>query len=128
MTTIEIAAQTGAVVTVEPGQRLDIVDVEGAQVADMFAVAADDHSEWLSTSATRTANGRLFPLVGESFLTGSYRPLLTFEADGSPGVHDMLAAPCSPPMYASATTAVAARTSGCPPSESAGGRPPCPTR
>lgn len=100
MTTIEIAAQTGAVVTVEPGQRLDIVDVEGAQVADMFAVAADDHSERLSTSATRTANGRLFPLVGESFLTGSYRPLLTFEADGSPGVHDMLAAPCSPPMYA----------------------------
>lgn len=99
METVEIAAQTGAVVTLETGERLAIVDVEGCQVADMFAVSADDDGEWLSTSATRTAAERLFPMVGQSFLSISYQPLLTFESDDSPGMHDMLAAPCSPRMY-----------------------------
>lgn len=99
METVEIAAQTGAVVTLEPGQLLTVVDVEGCQVADMFAVSTDDDREWLSTTATRTATERLFPMVGQSFLSVSYRPLLTFERDDSPGMHDMLAAPCSPRMY-----------------------------
>ncbi len=100
MHTVEVAAQTGAVVTLSAGQRLSIIDVEGGQVADLFAVSTDDHLQWLSTSATRTAARRLFPAVGEQFLSGDYQPLLTFERDDSPGVHDMLAAPCSPAMYA----------------------------
>lgn len=99
MTTIEIPPQSGALVTLAAGQRLRIVDVEGSQVADLFAVSADDHDEWLSVSTTRTAAGRLFPEVGGYFLTGTYAPLLRFDRDDTPGVHDMLAAPCSPAMY-----------------------------
>lgn len=99
MTTIEIAPQTGALVTVHAGSYLRIVDVEGSQVADMFAVSVADHNEWLSVTTTRTASGRLFPAVGEHFLTCSYQPLLRFERDDTPGVHDMLAAPCSALMY-----------------------------
>lgn len=98
-TTIEIPPQSGAIVRLSPGHRLRIVDVEGTQVADMFAVLADDTAEWLSVSVTRAVNWRLFPSVGGRFLSTAYRPLLTFESDDSPGVHDMLAAPCSAEMY-----------------------------
>lgn len=99
-TTIEIAPQSGAIVKLSPGHRLRIIDVEGTQVADLFAVLADDTDEWLSVAVTRAANWRLFPKVGEMFLSTSYLPLLVFERDDSPGVHDMLAAPCSAEMYA----------------------------
>jgi uncharacterized protein YcgI (DUF1989 family) len=98
-TTIEIAPQSGVIVEMSPGHRIRIVDVEGSQVADLFAVLAEDLTEWLSPSATRVVSGRLFPAVGESFVSTAYRPLLTFERDDSPGVHDMLASPCSAEMY-----------------------------
>lgn len=99
MTVVDIPPQSGALVTVPAGGLLRIIDVEGSQVADLFAVAVGDHDQWLSVSASRTAAGRLFPVVGEAFVTGDYRPLLSFERDDTPGVHDMLAAPCSATMY-----------------------------
>lgn len=99
-TIVEVAPQSGAIVKLSPGHRLRIVDVEGAQVADLFAVLAHNSDEWLSVAVTRTVNRRLFPQVGGIFLSTSYRPLLAFERDDSPGVHDMLAAACSAEMYA----------------------------
>ena len=98
-TTVEIPAQRGAVVGLAAGHRLRIIDVEGSQVGDLFAVSASDRNEWLSASATRGRAGRMFPAVGQSFVSNAWRPLLTFERDDSPGVHEMLAAPCSPEMY-----------------------------
>lgn len=99
MKTIDIPAQTGAAVTLAPGHRLRIIATEGTQVADVFAVSTSDLDESLSVSVTRAMNGRLFPAVGQSFFSTSYRPLLAFERDDSPGVHEMLAAPCSAEMY-----------------------------
>lgn len=98
--TVDIPAQSGAVVTMAPGELLRIIDVEGSQVADLFAVSAEYPDDWLSVAVTRGVNWRLFPAVGQPFMSHSYRPLLTFERDDSPGVHDMLAAPCSAEMYA----------------------------
>ncbi len=86
--------------TMAPGELLRIVDVDGSQVADLFAVPADDLGDCLSVAVTRGVNWRLFPAVGQPFLSHSYRPLLTLARDDSPGVHDMLAAPCSAEMYA----------------------------
>jgi len=97
---VDIAAQSGAIVKLSAGHRLRIVDVEGTQVADLFAALVEDTDEWLSVAVTRAVNWRLFPEVGGMFLSTSYRPLLAFERDDSPGVHDMLAAPCSDQMYA----------------------------
>lgn len=99
-TAVDIPAQHGAIVRLSPGQRLRVIDVEGTQVADLFAVLVDDTAEWLSVAVTRAVNWRMFPIVGQSFFSTGYRPLLTFERDDSPGVHDMLAAPCSAEMYA----------------------------
>jgi uncharacterized protein YcgI (DUF1989 family) len=42
---------------------------------------------------------RLFPRVGEAFVTNRRRPILWFEQDDSPGVHDMLCAACDLTRY-----------------------------
>lgn len=98
--TVEVPAQSGALITLSAWESLRIVDVEGSQVADLFATPVDDPDDWLSVAVTRGVNWRLFPAVGELFLSHAYRPLLILERDDSPGVHDMLAAPCSAEMYA----------------------------
>ena len=76
-----------------------VIDPEGGQVADVFAFCADDPSEYHSAEHTRVHVGRLFPHVGEQFVTNRRRPILTLEADDSPGVHDMLCAACDPTRY-----------------------------
>lgn len=99
-TTIDIPPQSGAIVQLLAGHQLRIIDTEGTQIADLFAALSDNIDECLSTSVTRGATRRMFPEVGESFFSNAFRPLLTLERDDSPGVHDMLAPPCSPEMYA----------------------------
>src|SRR5260370_22004296 len=82
----------GRAVWVRYGEHLRIVDVEGGQVGDLFAFAGADPGEYLSASHTRTSASRLFPRIGEQFMTTRRRPILTLVADTSPGVHDMLVA------------------------------------
>jgi len=96
----DIAAQSGGWIEVKRGQLVRIVDVEGAQVADMFAVSSADKTEWLSVGNTRSATERLFPRVGQSFYTNQLRPILTLVEDRTPGVHDMLYRACDPLVYA----------------------------
>lgn len=80
------------------GSLVRVVDAEGGQTGDVFAVAADDLTDGLS-------NGRSFD-YGESvrLSTGSVlysrrsRPLLTIVED-QVGTHDFLYAPCSQEMY-----------------------------
>lgn len=94
-----VPAGAGRAVTLRAGQQVSVVDVEGGQVGDVFAYAADDPTEHLSASHTRTHTSRLFPHVGEAFVTNRRRPILTLVADTSPGAHDMLIAACDPERY-----------------------------
>lgn len=94
-----VPAGAGRAVTVRAGQQVRVVDVEGGQVGDVFAFAADDPTEYLSASHTRTHTSRLFPHVGEAFVTNRRRPILTLVGDTSPGAHDMLIAACDPERY-----------------------------
>ncbi|WP_084959551.1 DUF1989 domain-containing protein [Thermoactinospora rubra] len=94
-----VPAAEGRAVKVRAGQRVRVVDLEGGQVGDVFAFAADDVSEHLSASHTRAATSRLFPAIGEPFVTDRRRPILTLAADTSPGEHDMLIAACDPARY-----------------------------
>ncbi len=98
-TTTVVAAGTGRAVVLDKGDRVRVIDVEGAQVGDVFAFAAGDPDEYLSASHTRTVTGRLFPAVGEHFVTNRRRPILRLVADTSPGVHDMLIAACDRERY-----------------------------
>ncbi len=96
---IHVPATEGKAVTVTAGQAFRIIDVEGKQVADLFAFNAADVGEYHSAMHTRAAVSHLFPKVGEAFVTNRRRPILTLEADDTPAVHDMLIAPCDPERY-----------------------------
>jgi uncharacterized protein YcgI (DUF1989 family) len=100
MTRIDVPAREGRGVRVAAGQRFRVIDVEGGQVADTFAFRADDVTEYHSAEHTRAYVSRLFPRLGEQFVTNHRRPILTLEEDASPGVHDMLCAACDPERYA----------------------------
>jgi uncharacterized protein YcgI (DUF1989 family) len=97
---IVVPAREGRAVRVERGRWFRVVDVEGPQVGDVFAFAADDLAEFHSASHTRTHVERLFPAVGEQFVSNRRRPMLMLIEDSSPGMHDMLIAACDPDRYA----------------------------
>jgi uncharacterized protein len=85
--------------TVPGGTAVRIIDLEGNQVADVFAFNSDDVREYHSPIHTRAAVSRLFPRVGEPFTSNRRRPMLILERDETPAVHDMLIAPCDPERY-----------------------------
>ena len=98
-TFVVVPAREARAVRVAPGGRFRVVDLEGGQVVDLFAFVADDVAEYASAEHTRIHVNRLFPRVGECFVTNRRRPILRFERDDSPGVHDMLCAACDPIRY-----------------------------
>lgn len=89
-----VPASSGRYIRVLPGQFLTVTDVEGQQVGDLWAFDAEQPSLWLSTSHTRDRIERLFPIIGQSFTDQRGDAILDYVADTSPGVHDMLFAPC----------------------------------
>jgi uncharacterized protein len=94
-----VPAGEARAVHVPTGGRFRVVDVEGGQVVDLFAFVAGDVGEYASAEHTRVWVNRLFPRVGEAFVTNRRRPILSFEQDDSPGVHDMLCAACDATRY-----------------------------
>lgn len=96
---IRVPAREGRAVPVPAGGQFRVVDVEGQQVGDLFAFSARDVGEYVSAEHTRVGIARLFPRVGEAFLTNRRRPILTLLAEDSPGVNDMLMAACDPERY-----------------------------
>ena len=99
MTIVHVPAREGRGVRVAARQRFRVIDVDGGQVADTFAFRADDISEYHSAEHTRAYVSRLFPRVGEHFVTNHRRPILRLEEDPTPGIHDMLCAACDPERY-----------------------------
>ena len=96
-----IPPQRGRAVKVRRDELLWILDVEGHQVGDLWAIDADDHRRWLSTGHTRDRLQRLFPRIGEAFTDQAGVPILELVADTSPGLHDMLFPPCDRWLYES---------------------------
>lgn len=97
--TVEVPGYSGRAVFVKRGDLIRVTDVLGAQIGDVFALSAEDHFEYLSASVTRAVTWKLFPKVGECFYTTLRRPILTFMEDHSPGIHDMLFAPCDQALF-----------------------------
>ena len=64
--TVRIPARTGWGAAVRAGDRVRVIDPEGAQVADVFAFCGDDPSEYHSAEHTRAYVSRLFPRVGRA--------------------------------------------------------------
>jgi uncharacterized protein len=89
----------GAAVPIAAGERLRIVNIEGGQVVDTWAVNPHDPDEYLSMEHTRVALCKLVPQVGDDLFSCRRRPVLTLVEDTSPGVHDTLMAACDAERY-----------------------------
>ena len=81
------------------GQSVRIINTHGQQVVDTWAFRRDDLTEFMSMEHSRTALGRIMPLVGESMVTNRRRPILTLAEDTSGGIHDTLLAACDRYRY-----------------------------
>src|SRR5262245_4838862 len=97
---VDVPAQSGRAIVIQRGARVQVIDVGGRQVGDMWAIDAADPSRWLSVSHTRDRCERLFPAIGEQFRDQQGQPIVELTADTSPGIHDMLFPPCDSSLFA----------------------------
>lgn len=93
-----IAACTGKRLDLKAGQTVTVIDAEGGQVADFFAVCADNQDEFLSTAVTIDCNESLNVGAGSIIYTNLYRPMFEVVRDDV-GRHDLLFPSCRPEMY-----------------------------
>jgi len=91
---IAIPARRGKAAYVNRGQAIKIINTHGEQVVDTWAFRAGHLIEFMSMEHTRPTIKRLIPRIGDHLYTNKRRPILTLEADTSPGNHDTLFAAC----------------------------------
>lgn len=94
-----VPARCGVAVRLKPGQRLTVINTHGTQVGDFWAFHAEDLDEYLSLEHVRAYLKSIFPKAGDPLVTNRRRPILTFEEDSSPGVHDTVIAACDHYRY-----------------------------
>lgn len=88
----------GAAFVVKAGELLEVVDVEGQQVADFIAFAEMKRNEWLSTTHTRSATLRLDLRVGDKLQTNWRNPMFEVLQDDV-GKHDVITSMCDARRY-----------------------------
>ena len=93
-----IPACSGQKIEVKKGQRITVIDVEGGQVVDFFALVTEEPEEFLSTGVTIDCNESLKLKTGDTIYTNKYRPMLQLLKDDV-GEHDLLHPCCRPEMY-----------------------------
>lgn len=98
-TQLVLKAREGMAVEVPAGHRVRVINRDGGQVVDMWAVHPADPPEQLSMEHTRTSLGKLVPAVGDQLYSSRRRPMLALVQDTSPGVHDTLIAACDAERY-----------------------------
>ena len=62
-----IRSCSGLKIEAKKGQTISVIDMEGGQVADFFAEAAENPNEFLSTGVTIDCNESLKLIVGKDF-------------------------------------------------------------
>lgn len=84
-----ISACSGKRIDVKRGQRITVMDIEGGQVADFFAVSVLSSEEFLSPAVTLDCHESLKLNVGDELYTNLYHPMFRILSDDV-GVHDLL--------------------------------------
>lgn len=69
-----IEAQTGTGFVLLAGQTLTVIDPSGGQVSDLFAFAAADHGEWLSSGRTIDYRNGIYVSAGDVLYSNRSRP------------------------------------------------------
>jgi uncharacterized protein YcgI (DUF1989 family) len=88
----------GGCITVEKGQLLEILNVEGQQICDFFAFKTDDISEALSPAHIRSELRRVVLRVGDVLVSRYRNPMFEIMEDTC-GRHDIVIPPCDPIRY-----------------------------
>lgn len=89
-----IAARSGVAFTLNSGDILKVIDVEGMQVSDLVAFARADVREAISNGRTFDYEETIKLTTGHRLWSNRSNPLLEIIED-SVGVHDFLLTPCS---------------------------------
>jgi uncharacterized protein YcgI (DUF1989 family) len=95
----EIPARQGRAIRLGCGQALEIINTFGTQVVDFWAFDAKNLGTYLSMQHTRAVLSRLTPRAGDVLVDNWREPMLGFESDTSPGVHDTVIPPCDRARY-----------------------------
>ena len=93
-----INPQSGVAFTLAKGQGLQVIDLEGEQVADLVAFNGNDHREWLSSGRTIDYANTIYLTTGHVLYSNRSQPMLTI-VDDDVGRHDFLLTPCSPETF-----------------------------
>ena len=93
-----INACSGKSIDMMEGQNITVVDVEGGQVADLFAECAGRPNEFLSSAVTIDCNESLRLNIGDYIYSNLYHPMFKIVYD-EVGEHDLLFPCCRPEMY-----------------------------
>ena len=96
---IEIPARGGKATRLRQGQAIKVINTHGHQVVDTWAFNASDLTEFMSMEHLRAMLCTIFPKPGDDLHTNQRRPILHFEEDTSPGIHDTLMAACDTHRY-----------------------------
>jgi len=95
---ILISGGHGAAFAVQAGQLVEIIDLEGQQVADFVAFAERNRTEWLSTTHTRSALLRLTAVVGDRLESNWRHPMFEIIRDDV-GRNDIITSMCDDRRY-----------------------------
>ena len=86
--------QTGTSVVLAPGDRLTLLDPCGAQVSDLYLVAAEDPAEVFSSGRTTDFGNSLYVSTGSALWSNRSRVMAEI-VDDTVGTHDLTLTPCS---------------------------------
>jgi len=98
VTEILIPAGEGRAFRVPNGALLEIVDVEGQQVADFISIIEKDNTEWLSATHTRSTTLRLNLGIGDRLQTNWRHDIYEVVSDDV-GIHDLITSMCDGRRY-----------------------------
>jgi len=89
-----IPPRSGVSFLLKQGQQLEIIDIEGEQVADLICYNANDVAEYLSSGRTMDYAETIFLTKGHPFYSNRSNVMFHIIED-TVGRHDFLLTPCS---------------------------------
>ncbi len=98
VTEVLVPASHGRAFRVPKGALLEIIDVEGQQVADFISVIENNPKEWLSATHTRSVTLRLNLGVGDLLQTNWRNDMYEVVSDDV-GMHDLITSMCDARRY-----------------------------
>ena len=93
-----ISPMSGISKKVKQHSLIEVIDLEGQQVVDFFALNMDNQNEFLSTGVTIDCNENLKVYLGSTIYTNLYNRMFTIIKDDV-CEHDLLHPCCRPEMF-----------------------------